>query len=319
MAVTSTLPPTIQPPASEPYLVRPGVFGATFYQGNEPLFLRMELITERNEANWARYKEMSMWLANRNTGGLLGRLVDLADTTECPSYAQMQEPTGFNEVEYNIFKEQAILQKLKTKGKIVTLLEGNSAGFGAFYDGYDKDNLRYVVYITKNSQHDIQNVKPGSRTLKNYIESYEDILISMGSNFSYEELEFENRGIARNPYWVLKDKYAGFSMLLHGFTSMVAARFFPQKQSMVAHPLMSMLRIMTKNLLPNEGYVEEGGKRTDLTSLDLSKRTSNAQNYNKHVIAVSALQRIYRTSIASIRNTGVCFYKAHRDGCAYPL
>lgn len=88
---------------------------------------------------------------------------------------------------------------------------------------------------------------------------------------------------------------------------------------MVVHPLMSMLRIMTKNLLPNEGYVEEGGKQTDLTSLDLSKRTSNAQNYNKHVIAVSALQRIYRTSIASLRNSGVCFYKAHRDGYAYPL
>jgi len=170
-------------------------------------------------------------------------------------------------MEYGKFIEQAILQKNKTQGKVVTLFEGNSSGIGAFYDAYDKDNLRYVVYISKNPQHDIQNVKAGNRTLKNYIESYDDILISMGSNFSREDQEFENRGIARNPFWVLNDKYAGFSMLLHGFTGMVAARFFPQKQSMVVHPLLSMLRIITKNLLPNEGYVEEKDKLTDLTSL----------------------------------------------------
>jgi hypothetical protein len=59
---------------SSPYMIREGVFGATFHRNQQTLFLRMELLTKENGKNWTQYKTMSCWVANQNSRGVLSGL-----------------------------------------------------------------------------------------------------------------------------------------------------------------------------------------------------------------------------------------------------
>ena len=64
--------------------------------------------------------------------------------------------------------------------------------------------------------------------LKSFVEAFGDILISFGSDFS-EPGSHYSRGIFRNPHWIFEEKYTGLAILLHGFTGVVASKYFPKK------------------------------------------------------------------------------------------
>lgn len=277
-----------------PYIIREGVFGATFNNNKEPLFLRMELLTEKNTNSWHNFKEMTSWVANNNSRGVLSGLVSLAGKVNYPKYEDVKEVTGFTKEEYIAFTEKAINLKKKTQNKIVDLLAANSVGSNHMYTGFNPGKLNYIVYISKNRNFSIQvaDMTGKELNLKNFIESYSDILISVGSDFS-EEDSFHNRGISRNPYWVFEEKYSGLSMLVHGFTGAVA-KYFPKKTFMSVKPVGSMQYIIKKNLLPGEGYLERENKKIDLTTIEVSATDSEgAMNY----IKISALTRIYNQAI----------------------
>lgn len=278
----------------EPCIIQDRVFGATFNKNGEPLFLRMELLTEANTECWTRFKEMCCWVANQNSRGVLSGLVSVAGRISYPNYEEVKKATGFTEEEYIAFTEKAISLKKKTDGKIALLLAANSVGSNHMYTYFQSGQLHYIVYISKNPDFSIQNADMMSKeiNLKNFIESYNDILISVGSDFS-EEGHFSNRGISRNPYWVFEEKYSGLSMLLHGFSGAVADKYFPEKKLMRVNPVGSMQCIIKKNLLPGEGYIELSGRKVDITDLEVSEDDPQGKiNY----IAVSALKRIYQSN-----------------------
>ncbi len=278
----------------EPHIIQEGVFGATFNKGGESLFLRMELLTEANAKSWAQFKTMTCWVANQNSRGVLSGLVSLAGKANYPKYEEVKEVTGFSNEEYITFTEKAISLKEKTDKKIVDVLAANSVGSNHMHTGFNSGQLNYIVYISKNPNFSIQNADMTGKEihLKNFIESYNDILISVGSDFSAEH-SFHNRGISRNPYWVFEEKYSGLSMLLHGFTGAVADKYFPEKKLMHVKPVGSMQCIIKKNLLPEEGYIECSGTKIDLANLEVSKPDPEGEmNY----ITVSALKRIYQSN-----------------------
>jgi len=272
----------------EPYIIQDGVFGATFNKDEETLFLRMVLLTEQNEKCWTLFKRTNCWLANENSGPLSG-LVTLAGKENYPKYEQVKEVTGFTEEEYTTFTEKAIKLKNKTNGKIVNILKANSVGSNHMCTWFEPGKLNYIVYVTKNPNFSIQNVDMKEKNIKNFIESYSDILISVGSDFSNEH-NFHNRGISRNPHWVLEEKFSGLSMDLHGFTAAVADKFFPKMTHMLVKPVGSMQCIIKKHLLPGEGYIERNGAKVDITDLEVSETDPEGKmNY----ITVAALKRIY--------------------------
>lgn len=276
----------------EPHVIQEGVFGATFNKNGESLFLRMELLTEANEKSWTQFKTRTCWVANQNSRGLLSGLVKLAGKINCPKHEEVKEVTGFTEEEYITFTEKAISLKKKTDGKIVNLLEANSVGSNHMYTSFQPGELHYIVYISKNPNFSIQNADMTGKEInfKNFIKSYNDILISVGSDFSAEH-SFHNRGISRNPYWVFEEKYSGLSMLLHGFSGAVADKYFPEKKFMHVRPVGSMQCIIKKNLFPQEGYIEREGIKTDITILEVSNTDpEGSMNY----ITVSALKRLYQ-------------------------
>lgn len=277
-----------------PYIVEEGVFGATVQRGQETLFLRMELLTPENSPGWHRYTQMSCWVAN-NSRGMLSGLVRIARKEGPLKYEEIKESTGFTEREYSDFLEKAFALKTKT----VEVLTANSAGAGFMITGYYPGEPHYIVYITKNPHFSIQKTNHPERefTLKNFIESYNDILISVGSNFSSKDY-FHTRGISRNPYWVFEEKYAGLSMLLHGFTGAVAEQYFPEKKEMVVRPIGSMQVLIKKSLLPGEGYMD----RCSQEPLDITKLTISPDDIERGLdhIKTSALTRIYYAAAANL-------------------
>jgi hypothetical protein len=282
---------------STPYVVREGLFGATVNVNNEPLFLRMELLTENNTKNWARFKTMSSWVANQNANGVLSGLVAFAGNDNYPKYADIKEDTEFTEDEYTKFTEKAISLKKRTNDKIVKLLAANSVGIDQIYTGISSGERNFIVYVSKNPNFSIQNQSTDMAgfSLKNFINSYSDILISVGSDFS-KEYSFASRGISRNPYWVFEEKYSGLSMLLHGFTGVVADKYFPKKTMMRVRPVGSMQAIIAKNLLPGEGYMERNGEKIDLTNIQVSAGDpEGGLNY----IKIPALTRIYHDQVST--------------------
>ncbi len=285
---------------SMPYVIREGVFGATVHVNEEPLFLRMELLTKKNTNHWNRFKRMSCWIANQNSRGVLSGLVSLAGKANYPKYdKEIIDVTGFTNDEYVLLTEKAIRLKNKTNNKIVDLLNANSVGIN--HMSTSAEGLNYVVYISKNRDFSIldqgQDVTGEGFTLKNFINSYSDILISVGSNFSGKN-SFHNRGVSRNPHWVFEEKYAGLSMLLHSLPCVVASRFFPEKEEVHIKPVGSMQSIIKKSLLPGEGYLESGGEKIDLTTIEvLPTDPEGAMNY----IKISALIRIYLDKVTGTK------------------
>lgn len=273
----------------EPYLINPGVYGATFNRNDED-----QLLTETNAKCWSHFKDMNRWVANGDSRGILSGLVSLAGKVSYPKHEDVKEATGFTEDEYTQFTEKAISLKKKTNDKIVELLKANSVGIGHMYTGFRPNDQRYIVYISKNPNFSIQNFDITNKnfSLKAYIESYSDILITVGTDFS-EGVSFYNRGISRNPYWVFEEKYSGLSMLLHGFCAVVADKYFPEKKMMTVKPVGSMQCIIKKNLLPGEGYTEFQGVRTDITTLEVE--SDDPEGELNH-ITIAALKRIYQAT-----------------------
>lgn len=294
-------------PEFEPSIIKDGVFGARFYnKDGEPLFLRMELLTPDKAECWAQFQRMAMKFIGYT--GLFTNLVDNAGTENCPAYDKaIAERTGFSKEEYDQFNNKATQVKEK-KPKISLLLEKNQSGITALWTSASKANeLRYIVYVSKNPNFSIPLVKDQDANLKTFFNKFSDILISMGSDFT-EESSFHNRGISRNPYWVFEGKYEGLSMLLHGFTAKVAEKFFHEKVLMEVMPIGSMLRIIKDNLKPGEGYFQNGPEKTDITDLTIGTAQSGTC-----YIQTPALVRIYHASMQTFRKLNVT------HGCSYPL
>ncbi|MBA2368549.1 MAG: hypothetical protein H0V82_05955 [Candidatus Protochlamydia sp.] len=278
---------------STPYIINDGLFGATIKKNNEYLFFRMELLTTENTEGWANFKNRSYRIANISTGGTLGALVRGAGTPDQLSYESAKQITGFTNEEYISFIEKASFLKNKTENQIVHQLSSNSVGCHAMHTYYEPKELNYIVYVSKNCDFSISNIK-SERTLKNFIDSYQDILITMGSNFS-DKKSLRNRGISRNPYWVFEQKYAGLAMMLHAFTGAIAEKFFPDKKELIVTPVGSMQCIIKKNLNPGDGYIKNNKKITDITDFQCTATDPELDNHN--YIKITALTRIYNQTI----------------------
>ncbi len=282
-----------------PVIIREGVYGATFTRDQESLFLRMERVTEETWPAWFKYRCNSVWTTNRFIGVSSGVLTQLVSSrsSNYPSYDEMKDLTGFTAEEYQAFSERFCALNETTQDKITQILKYNATGISAMVAGISAmgqyTGPDYVVYITRNRNFSILEadayMTKNGRTLKSFINAYQDLLISVGSNFK-EEKSFENRGISRNPRWVSEGKYSGLSMILHGFSGAVADKFFPKKEVMHVSPIGSMQNIIIKYLHRNEGYIalENGDK--DLVDFEVDIDDVGESGMN--VIKISALLRI---------------------------
>lgn len=291
-------------------LVSPGIFGSTVVQNGKLIHLRMELLTVENEERWDLFKSLTGRLCGSSRGIFTCLVADVCEDDRLTPFSEVVQYTGFSEKEHEAFLKEILNAKERTDGKIYDLITKTETG-SVHMCAYTKEvtktsealnstykNGRYIVYATRNSKFTIPPVKPTSdNTLKNWIESYKDILICAGTDFSYDETSFHTRGIFRNPYWVLKGKHSGLSMLLHGFTGMVAKAYFPTKERLTVFPVGSMTCIFQKFLSRDEAFYQGGETTTMVDVLDI-KVTPRSGQRGPVFITVPALVRIFNTLIA---------------------
>lgn len=286
------------------------------------IYFRMEPLTKENESHWERFKGMSEWVANGSTGGILKILLLKAGREDCPAYGEdIKDGTGFTQEEYKNFIQESIKLK-KEKCNIAKLIGKNSIGIGHMETSSEPDTKRYIVYATLNPHFSIQKsdaIMAQGKNLKNFFEAYKDILITVGSDFSNKkkfpimlrneftrfgsdflgEKSFHNRGISRNPYWVFKGKYAGLSMLLHGFSARVATQHFPMKEYMIVKPTGSMQTIINKSLHAEDAFIfSSTGKKEDVITLKTFERFENIEDAPEspmNFIKISALTRFFKS------------------------
>jgi len=235
-----------------PREIKTGVYGATFYQGNTPLYLRMELLTKENQESWTWYKLYSS-IFSVNVSHLIS--IQLGDSKN----------TGFSEQDLVIFKT---LTKGKDKEQLETMRHVfESMHRFSFPEMYTEpesthslplaNEQRYITYATTNREFSIQTAyekTDQTQSLENYIDAYKDLLITVGSDFTQEN-SFSNRGFCRSPYRTLLEEFGGLSMVVLGFNAKVSQTFFPAKSLMGVRPLYAMQSIIKKSLLQGEGVV----------------------------------------------------------------
>lgn len=274
-----------------------GIYGMSFQKDGETLHLRMEQLTKATSQCWKHYQNYSKFVASGSCD-VLSNLVKLIGKGKVPDYKKVQDVTGFTEAEYEAFVEKARISQEKTDGKIGEVLAKTSHGSNHMHTSYSEEEDNYIIYVTKNPDFSIETADKVARetelTLKNFIEAYEDLLITVGTDFT-KNSSFYTRGISRNPHWIFEQKYSGLSMLLHGFSALVAQTFYPHKKEMQVKPLSSMQNIIAKKVQPGEGYVESENGKIDLTELP---QENGSFEYPMTHIKTSALTRIFNETLS---------------------
>jgi hypothetical protein len=313
--VNITNPCTPKEPRWIPEQIREGVFCSKL---DENHYAFLELLTPENEKDWSEFRDMNYFIANNDWRGVFSTMFTPSRQAKPTPYDELKEATGFTPEEYEQCKEDVRTAIKNTQGKIVKVICGNSIGSHCMHTLAFRDSEKwkhYIAYITTNKNFSIKDHKwhPKAngleRTLKNYIKAYGDVVISVGTAIGITEEGahgFLNRGISSNPWLAFLDalhpyrrKWAVLSMILHGFTAAVVAKFFPEKLRLEVRPLGSMQAIICRNLKPGDGYSQpdllELGDRTDLSTLKVSP---DAPECDRNYIKTSALTRIYYSSLA---------------------
>lgn len=249
--------------ASEVQKISDSLFESTVTTKNgETIYLRMEEVTDENFKHWRQYREESEdYAGTREKFSLYGDpwgedikygLIDCYLANRPKYDATVQKRTGFDEEEYQEFLEKCLnLSASRRKG-----INLNSIGSHHFLLAYQlkKEGKHFVVYATTNPRFSILNIREREYyDLKDYFDRFKEIILSVGCRLS--ELEprvFENRGIFRNPYWIINPGYGNISLVLHAMSAVVARKYF-NKDVLRITPIPSMQNIISNGLKEKNG------------------------------------------------------------------
>lgn len=138
--------------------------------------------------------------------------------------------------------------------------------------------------------------------LKRYIEEFSPVILSVTSKEFNEGSThvFENRGIFKNPYWILQNKYKDLSMKLHGFVAAVSRKFF-KTEWITVKPLGAMKKILINKMGPNIIRYQENGKvplTQEITSLPFASESIPFDTMEKErfFIPTKDLEKFYFTN-----------------------
>jgi hypothetical protein len=274
--------------------IRTNVYNiSTEYRG-EWIHWRMEKLTEKNTRAWTQFKNYS--------SKLIRRLEKLAkkDTLSFDNCKDKNCFRDMNKSEFESFARKVYRMKdniNKTyRGFRSTIDLLNSTPQTLFSFSFRPEVSHcYIAYAANDFNFFMSELNEGNGfTFKEFQKQYGNLLICVGSDFTREKT-FENRGIFRNPVLYLEEKYQGFSMPLHGFTAIVAQKYFPEKEIFIVSPIGSMQKILSKQLSRGDGYVYTFDSRRQKVAVDIVDLKSNVTSFTEHsnYIKLSALSRIF--------------------------
>lgn len=302
----------------EIYQIEPNVFvSESRANSGETIYLRMELITEKNKPYIDQYLRQvrSPSVSGDGRCGLLSYLTRYIEPVGADKYAftanstelsweakwsgnlcpldKIKELSGYSDEELQELIQWMGKNGFHSKNEKRPDLHDTICGAGFLISiiepGY------YFVYASKNPEFCINKTtlvsKETPSTLKNFISQYKDLLICVGSTYC-EESSY-SRGIFRNPITVIDKTYKRTSLALLGFSGAVAYRFL-NKKTIYIGPVARMPGILC-SALRNDEFVVKGMSASDVRKKAASKKAFFDQG-GGFTIQLAALNRIFKES-----------------------
>lgn len=97
----------------------------------------------------------------------------------------------------------------------------------------------------------------GFGNIEKFNDDYAHLIMCYRSLVYPFKRSYNNRGIFRNPKWILNGGYQNISLQLHGFSAAVVEKFFPAKIYMNVNALPSMAAILERNLQADDAFIGE--------------------------------------------------------------
>ncbi len=298
----------------EIYQIEPHVFvSESRAQSGETIYLRMELITEKNKPYIDEYIRQvnSAWVTGNARCGILTYMTHYIEPIGSDNYAftaeashlswnvetrsmwcpldDIKEFSGYSDEELKDFIQWMGKNGFHSKNEKRADLH-DTAGGSAFLHTSVGD---YFVYACKEASFFIHKttILPNEiSTLKRFVSQYKDMLICVGSTYSDEHSV--SRGIFRNPMTSIDKTYQGIAIALIGFSGAVAHRFL-NKKTMYVGPIGRMPGILCAALKKNEFTVSG---MSDAAVRKKAERKSAFFDFNGFTIQLTALNRIFNES-----------------------
>ncbi len=272
----------------------PNVFtGECYASSGEKVYLRMELLTEKNKSSWSQYTACTLRFSKiRSLVGDMPFFIDeITLANGCKEYLYdfgdkkefILEKSGFSGDEFNQFIQLMGKNGFHKNGEHRKLLWKTTGGADHMCTSTAGGGHRFIVYASKSPDFlitDVPKIDLDGLTIKDYITLYRDILISIGSDFSQLQ-SFRNRGIFRNPYNLIENTHKGLAMALHGFSGAIAKLFFPEMTCMEVEPVKAMYSLIKKSLNQDDIIVVGGPSLYGEASLKI-KIPALVDLYQKH-------------------------------------
>ncbi|MCH9756933.1 MAG: hypothetical protein K0U37_07070 [Gammaproteobacteria bacterium] len=289
-----------------PEQIEPNVFvGRSIAASGEPVYLRMELVTEENESHWRQYQAYSKMMSEGNGRSILPYLTyfikaslvgddQVRYTFQDGSGRSYIEESGLSVEEFAQFITHLGENGFTSKTRKSAALAENSSGSNHMSIS-SLSGSSYIIFASKTPDFLIQEVSviEPSSSIKAFKSEYDNLLMTVGSDFSCPT-SFHNRGISRNPLSVIDGTHKGLAMILHGFTAAVAKRFFPSKLHMRVKPVGAMQHLICTSFKPEEVTIE-GGIFTQVAEKAKGTMEDPRSSYESglNTIDISALVELY--------------------------
>ena len=289
----------LQAAGTEVQQVAPGVYaGEATTSAGEKIYFGMEMVDAGNKVSWENYLSAlrTYGVSGNASRGTLNYLTIFANPEKRKtldlSDQGLLKITGMTSEELNQYMDmlaskQSYEKKMRNDFKNI---EGGEAGFNISVS--TPQNPYFVVYASKKPVIG-RYTAPQVNNLKEYMASYGDIIMTVGSWLTENKDFYQNRGIFRNPLSVVEGTYKNISLQLHGFSAAVMEKFYPERKLFIVHALPSMFAILEKNLKPGDGYLGNNNMPDDLKKVLPGSRGFGALDIPV-VIKTEALARFYK-------------------------
>lgn len=269
----------------KPKQTGPGVYtGACITAAGETIYLRMELLTEKNSKAWQTYKLFSARVAGHKQSiiGTLPELIkeerssdgELIYSCDFQSKEQREKTlkrSGYTEDEFSAFVQLLGKHGFHAKGKNRDLLKDNDPECGQWYQYNKMLGGRYIILASTSAEFDINAIPvidAADFTAKKYEELYRKLLMTVGADFA-NPFMIEARGIFRNSYSVIAGTYKGISTALFGFAGAIAQIYFPSVREFAVRPMVSIQLIIEKSFQEHEYSMIESHENEPIIQIEI--------------------------------------------------
>src|SRR5579872_5087708 len=298
----------------EIYQVGSDIFSQSRAKSGETIYLRMELITEKNKPYIDQYIEQVRHYSvagGNHRPGLLSYITRFIEPVGQDSYAFtaeafpqltwyeknqgksrpidfIREASGYSEEELLAFVNRMGKNGFHSKNKDRTDLHGTIDGAACLCTSI----VSFFVYASKDPHFSIQNTQLSNEevTLKKFISQYANMLACVGSTYSDECCT--SRGIFRNPVTAIENTYKGVAIVLLGFSGAVAHRFLNRKTAFI-RPVGRMPSVLCAALKENEFTVADF---SDTAARKEAESKNAFFEYHPFTIQLKALDRVFKES-----------------------